>query len=366
MIKKLVLLTLIPMTLTLQGTFVMKKGLPLTKIKHSTESTENSHISSNEGSTNKPIIPLNTDTLGQKIFTIDFNKRSVGIYTEAMHRQDFYTYQGENLYYENHDGTFMYGNNGPGQTLSIVKDGNEKVLRVLYKKGQIGTGTYPNKSTYTGFQSLAALPKKNRSKEDINNPKNVTLVYYVKFEDDFDWAIGGKLPGLAGGVAPAGGQILNSSKLNSGFSARFMWHMLGPKNNQKPGIIGYIYDPGRKGTNGKKIYGSGPILSTTQVAKAFNSRNHQSMLVLERNKWYKIQQTIKANRPNKSDATIKVWINDQLAADFSDIKLIQDGMHGKYSVDRFLFSTFYGGGEQKYAPVRNTHAHFKNINIYVK
>jgi hypothetical protein len=375
MMKKLLLITLVPMTLSLQGAFVMKKGKPLEKIEAPieapatvvTQPIQNTGISQTDMNTYVETTQSDTGTnLGKKIFEIDFNKHSVGKYTKPMHKKDFYTYNGENLMYKNSDGTWMYGSSGPGETLTIVNDGGEKVLRVLYKKGRIGLGTYPQTDTYTGFQSLAALPKKNRPKEDIYNPQEVTLVYYVKFENDFDWAIGGKLPGLAGGVAPAGGQILGSHKLNNGFSARFMWHMLGEKYNKKPGIIGYIYDPGRSGTKGSKIYGAGPYLSTKKVPKSFFTRDYNSALELKKNRWYKIRQTIKPNTPGKNNAWVKVWIDDKLAADFGGIKLIADGMHGKYSVDRFLFSTFYGGGSQDYAPSRDTHARFKGIKIYVK
>lgn len=358
--KKLLLITLVPMTLSLHAAFVMKEGQPLTKIERNTENIK--------PTIDEPaVIKDYSKTLGKKIFEIDFNKHPTGTYTKAMHKQDFFTYQGENLHYRNHDGSWMHGASGAGQTLSIVKDNNEKVLRVLYKKNKIHLGNWKDPKTFTGTQSISALPKKTRPQEDINNPQEVTLMYYVKFENGFDWAIGGKLPGLAGGIAPAGSAIIGSKRLNSGFTARFMWHKLKtPSGIQVPGLIGYIYHPGRYGDNGKKVYGTGSYMSTIQPTKSFNDRSRINLFQFKTNKWYKIRQTIKANTPHKSNGTMKVWINDKLATDYTGMKYIGDGMHGKYSVDRFLFSTFYGGGEPKYAPLRNTYTNFKNISVYVK
>ena len=305
--------------------------------------------------------------MGQKIFEIDFNKHPIGTYTKAMHREDFYTYKGENLYYKNHDNTHMFGNSGPDETTSIIEDNGEKVLRVLYKKDKIGLGKYPDTSTYTGFASFAALPKKNRREEDVNNPQEVTLTYYVKFERRFDWAIGGKLPGLAGGVAPGGGQKIGNHKMQNGFSARFMWHMLStPDNTKIPGLIGYIYHPGRVGDVGQHVYGAGSYMSTIKPTTSFTDRNKANLFVFKREKWYKIKQTIKPNRPYKSDGTMKVWIDDKLATNYGGMKYIADGKHGEYSVDRLLFATFHGGGTQEYAPKYDSYARFKDIEVYVK
>jgi len=298
-------------------------------------------------------------SLGKKIFEIDFNQHSTGTYTTAMHKQDFYTYQGEDLYYKkNHDGSWMYGTDGLNNT-SIIDDNNEKVLRVQYNKGRI----HPT----NGFQSLAALPKNNRPVEDVNNPQEVTLVYSVKFENGFEWVIGGKLPGLAGGLARAGGQNIGNYNMKNGFTARFMWHMLETASGSKvPSMLSYIYHPGRAGTNGQFVYGSGPYMSTEKPTLSFIDHSNDALFQFKTNKWYKIRQTIKANRPYKSDGTMKVWINDKLASSFGNMKFIADGMHEKYSVDRFLFSTFYGGGGPEYAPKIDTHALFKGIKVYVK
>ena len=332
--------------------------------------SKNAEISSTLMPTNTPTANNTSTDLGKLIFDIDFNKRSVGKYTLEMGKEDFYKYKGENLYYKNADGSWMYGMDGVGYSTSIVQDDDEKVLRVEYPKGRFDLGNMNDKAhTYTGMQSLAALPKKNRPKEDVNHPQTVTLIYYFKFEDNWDMKVlGGKLPGLAGGIAPAGHAFLGSKRLSSGFTARFMWHLL--DGEKRLGMIDYIYHIGRKAKNDNEvkngIYGGGPILSTTNPAKDFYERNHKTMLELVPNKWYKVQESITPNTPYKSDGHFSIKINDKLAADFGNMKIIADGYHGKYTVDRFLFSTFCGGGTARYAPRHDMYARFKGIKIYVK
>jgi len=362
--KKLALLMLIPMTLTLQGAFVMKKGQPLEKLEGTVKETQT--VAPTQTSTNDTISkPTQTPTqaptqtasssAGKKIYEINFNKHSTGTYTMNMYRNDFTQYNGEKL-------NSTYGVSGPDATLSIVEDNNEKVLRVRYKKNTIATGKYPDKSTYSGFQATVDIPKNNRPKEDIYNPQEVTLEYYLKFENNFQWVIGGKLPGLAGGEVPNGGEYIGKGRLANGFSARFMWHII----NGKPGMIQYLYHPGRAGAYGEKVYGTGPLLSKSNPAKELNTRDHNTMMVLQKNKWYKIKQTIKANTPKKANGTMKIWIDDALTASIGGLKYIADGKHGTYSVDKMFFSTFYGGGSMDYAPNRDTYTRFKNIRIYVK
>ncbi len=298
---------------------------------------------------------------GQKIFAVDFNQHAAGAYTAKMQESDFQYYNGEYLHYKNHDGSNMIGGPSDWSSATIVDDGGENVLRVKYAANKIhyASGT-------SGFLQVNALPKNNRPAEDINNPKEITLVYYLKFTSDFEWVYGGKLPGLAGGLIPSGGQELGGYKMENGFSARFMWELMWDRSGKPQGLKPYVYHPGRTGTTGNLVYGVGPYLSTVNPQTSLYSKDTSSGFIPETGRWYKITQTIKANTPYKSDGTMKVWIDDKLATEFGDMKYIADGMHGKYGVDRFCFSTFYGGGSSTWAPTRDTHIHFKDIAIYVK
>ena len=177
---------------------------------------------------------------------------------------------------------------------------------------------------------------------------SLTLDNYI--EKGFEWVIGGKLPSLAGGIALGGSAIIGSERLNNGFTARFMWHMRVSDGKNIPSLIGYIYHPGRAGDTGQFIHGAGSHMSTISPTTSFTHRPKTSLFEFITDTWYKVKQTIKANRPYKSDGTMKVSIDDRLATSYGHMKYIADGKHGKYSIDKFLFATFYGGGTQEYAP----------------
>ena len=112
--------------------------------------------------------------LGTLIMDIDFSTHAVGNYTTTMQTDDFMTYNGENLHYNNHDGSSMIGDVATTVYANIVDDGTENVLDVLYDAGGYGYAG-------GGFLKVNALPKNNRPVEDVNNPSEITLTYNVKF-----------------------------------------------------------------------------------------------------------------------------------------------------------------------------------------
>lgn len=97
------------------------------------------------------------------------------------------------------------------------KGGDDKVIRVNFPKGSV--------NAYGGGIGFSVFPF----------PKmgflNVTLEYDLYIPPEFEWVLGGKLPGLAGNLYCGGG----STAMNC-FSARFMW---APKGD---GFV-YLYIP---------------------------------------------------------------------------------------------------------------------------
>ena len=263
---------------------------------------------------------------------------------------------------KNFDGSWVQGFT-QNQENKIVMEGGKPVLRVKYPKGRIGPGVWGKPETYNALNAVTVLDTPNT--EDPEHPFTYTLEYYVKFENVFDYKLGGKLPGLAGGLMPSGGRLIGDKYMEGGFTARFMWHMMG-EGYSIPSIIEYIYHPGREGEIGKKIYGAGSTLGTPPRVD-LNDRSLEGMLELKKDTWYKITQQIKPNTPNASDGTLKVWINGTLMSDMNNMKFIADGKHGQYTVDRFFFSTFYGRGNVEQDALNyDTYARFKDICVYVK
>lgn len=290
------------------------------------------------------------------IFSIDFSVHPVGNYTEVMQEADFMNYEGEYLHYNNHDGTSMIGGTKTTARANIVDDGTENVLDILYEAGGYGLSG-------GGLFLMNALPKVGRPAEDVNSPTEITLEYYVKFVGGtFDWGLGGKLPGLAGGVAPT--EAVDGDKYNvlNGFSARHMWEDLWGISGNPSGMKTYTYNVQLNAGDSGKGPWFNPVTVPTDMFY-YNDADTDSFQPTT-DVWYKITQKVRANTPGNSDGTMKSYIDDVLMNDLVGLKLIADGYNGDYTVDRLCFSTFYGGGSVAWAPAVDTHIRFKDFKVF--
>src|SRR5438477_687091 len=104
--------------------------------------------------------------------------------------------------------------------LRVVSEPNSKFAKILRV-------TYPKESaSFTAAQRYGVPVGGAQFEADLGlSPSDcLHLRYYVRFADDFAFVKGGKLPGLFGGEARAGGQIPDGT---NGFSTRLMWRSKG-------------------------------------------------------------------------------------------------------------------------------------------
>jgi hypothetical protein len=87
-------------------------------------------------------------------------------------------------------------------------DNSSSVLQLLYPENSINPGSKPQ-----GGAEFYATPL------TIQSAKNVSLEYSVFFPVDYDWVLGGKLPGLYGGHTGCSG----GNNALTCFSTRLMW-----------------------------------------------------------------------------------------------------------------------------------------------
>jgi hypothetical protein len=201
----------------------------------------------------------------------------------------------------------------------VVSEGHGRALEVFYPKGGVG----PQKS---GGQWLAALPPRT----------TYELEYRVRFSSDFDWRRGGKLPGLAGGSVPVGGNFDPD-----GFSSRYMWREDGR-------LVVYLYWAGQ--------------------ASAARERGRQygvdldCGITLERGRDYRLRQRITLNTPGEADGQLQVWVDGRPVLERGDL-LFRDQPGKTWQIDRFLFSTFHGGNDPTWAPKHDCRAEFDDIVV---
>ena len=156
------------------------------------------------------------------------------------------------------------------------------------------------------------------------------LSYRVYFEPGWEWARGGKLPGLAGGTRPTGG---DGGDGTDGFSARLMWR----SENR---LVVYAYHPDRPDEFGEDFRLSGDI----PVGQ-----------------WLTITQRIAMNSsPETHDGIVEVWIDGEKRLSRTDLRWRTTGDFG---IDLLAYSSFYGGSDASWAPDETTFARFDEFRV---
>lgn len=208
---------------------------------------------------------------------------------------------------------------GSNSRMDVVHHGTNKVLRFRHKQGKIGPDN-------TGGAFRFGL--------DVSNEYN--LEYKVRFGSDFDFALGGKLPGMAGGNIYNGGRPATAG---DGFNARMGWAQHGQLNL-------YMYYQDQPGNFGHIIFMDDPVF-------------------LQANGTYTIRQYIKTNTPGINDGVVKIWVDGVLVLSRNNIRFMSQmfGRPASY-IDKVSFDHYHGGSTLNFAPANDTHADFDNVNVW--
>ncbi len=207
-------------------------------------------------------------------------------------------------------------NEGLDRTL-IVEDADKtrgKVLEVIYPKAAVGPRV-------GGAQFVVPL----------NPGSQYTLSYDFCLSEDFDFRLGGKMPGLtSGGSKYTGGHKPDQGQ---GWSARFMWREDGE-------MVVYLYSVDMKGEWGDDY----PL----------------QMPHLERARWYHVKQRVTLNSPEGRDGRIEVWVDGASVLDLQNLRL-RIGEQGE--IDSFYFSTFFGGNTAEWGPLNESRMRFDHFRV---
>ncbi len=200
-----------------------------------------------------------------------------------------------------------------------TQGGTETLLQVRYPQGSVNPGAEGPPVGGAGFKFALG--------RGVNE---ACLVYSVRFPPEFEFAKGGKLPGLYGGDAPRGCAAADAAK---GFSARLMWRAGGT------GEL-YLYHPRQKEACGESI--------------------GRAAWTFPKDAWISIAEQVVMNAPGRSDGTIRVWIDGQMKIEVGNLTLraAADG-----AVDGLLFSTFFGGSDPSWASPKDQRAEFKDFSL---
>jgi hypothetical protein len=195
-----------------------------------------------------------------------------------------------------------------------------KWLRVNYAVGGIG----PEKGG-TGWRW------------PIGKHKAAELHYTVRFNQDFDFVKGGKLPGLCGGPENvSGGRPADGT---NGFSARLMW---------------------RKDGRGEAY-----VYHKNQPEKYGESFPFPDDFRFPTGKPVQVRLAVVMNTGGQRDGLLRVWITlpgqgERLVVERTDMEWRSAET---FNVDSLYFETFHGGNDASWAPTRPCYTEFTNIKV---
>lgn len=253
---------------------------------------------------------------GEKVFSLDFDNRSVGEYLQSDYAQDFGTAGKLDHSHAENDSTVGH---------QVVEQGlGDNALRV----------TLPEGDRKTGLQSYIELEE---------NHEALSLRYEVAFEDGFDWSVhGGKLLGLSGvasdssnatgGRNPLIGQY--GDDFYEGFSARSMFRENGEFEQ-------YRYD-------------------LEAAGKSDLFRLGDNIFSFQSGKTYVIEQHIVMNTPGIANGTILTWINGQLVGAANDYQLRASY---DYGINKLLVDIWTGGSNDNFNPKTTSYVTVDDIVV---
>ena len=145
------------------------------------------------------------------------------------------------------------------------------------------------------------------------------LTYKVRFSESFNFVQGGKLPGLAGGIALT---YPNIPRGVDGFSARLMWRKSGEGE-----VYAYLRTTPTPGT----YYGTSIGRGSWRFAPGG---------------WHTIEQAIMLNAANRNDGRLSLRVDgvtviDELSLQYRDRPDVR--------IDGVIFETFFGGNTADWA-----------------
>jgi hypothetical protein len=156
----------------------------------------------------------------------------------------------------------------------------------------------------------------------IETGTEYSLEYKVKFQLGFQWAKGGKLPGVGGGKVYAGG---DSAVAGDGWSFRPVWQFYDGVNNSKPFISPYAY------------YVDQPKTFGDELSKRFT---------IQEDTWYTIFIQVKMNTNNNNDGLLKMSINGSTFYYNNSFRWVTKDSGRE--IDEIMWDIFRGGEGSEY------------------
>lgn len=193
-------------------------------------------------------------------------------------------------------------------------DGTGKSIKIWYPKGKVD-------SKESGAQWRVNL---NGEFDDLY------LSYWVKFSPNFDFTLGGKLPGFDGSE---GGYASNTNS----WSGKIMWR----ENGQAEF---YLHPPGARNK------------------EQFWWNNLGKTATFKRGVWQNIQIHYKLNDVGRKNGLLEAWLDGVLVGNIQNTDVFRRPGEEKIMINNVFFSTFFGG-DITFAPTKEEYAWFDKFTV---
>lgn len=200
-------------------------------------------------------------------------------------------------------------------------DSQTKVLTVHYPKGSIDPlRSILGQAPWGGVFVRRPLPRAYEC---------VRLRYELRLSPGFEFAHGGKLPGLGGGEGNTGGKVPDGF---DGFSVRLMW---------RDGGLGevYAYLPG--------------------IEKWGRSIGRGTWRLVP-GQWMTLEITLRLNRLGQSDGEVQVRVDGKPVLREAGLLFRK---RPDLQVDQLIFDSFFGGNDPYWAARKDESIEFKNVSV---
>ena len=159
---------------------------------------------------------------------------------------------------------------------------------------------------------------------------SATLSFDLKLHSQFEFVKGGKMHGLGGGTRTTGCDPIDPD----GWSVRLTW-----KDEGAPQV--YVYHQDR----------------ANRCGDGFRADSFK----FQRGEWYRVDLQVKMNSgPDEFDGATYLYINGQQVVEKTGLRL---SGNANVEIDKFAFSTFYGGSDSTWSPSKTTHIYWDNFVV---
>lgn len=231
-----------------------------------------------------------------------------------------------------------WGTYWPARRLRIVQSDSvhNRVLQVNYPEGKVRFFSSGGSWRWGAF-----APR-----------QEVYFSYWALFPDSFVFREGGKLHGLVGGKGNTGGDKPNG---HDGWSCRVHW-------GENDYIKLYIYHKDQQSQWGDTFYFTeNPQVIRINPGEPLAHRK-EGKIHIETGKWHHIMMRVYVNSIGARDGEAQAWYDGKLAVDVRGLELRDATCEPEQLlVSSMYFSTFFGGRDERYMPVKDEYILFDDF-----